>query len=204
MKIKWSPLVASASGTTADAVAASWKGIQYVRKHVIPHNPKSAAQTLVREALARCVTLWRSLHTDVKAWLDTYGVDYRLSGFNVFMSKSRTLEQAGSPIFPVPASPHVDAVLDGAAATGAVAAGDIDVTWTAADPTALTHVAAIARETLTNRFCAMVTALDAAETLTIEGLTPDTAHDVYFFYHNPTTKQCGTPTGDQAIDSKAA
>ncbi|MBA7539228.1 hypothetical protein ES705_31507 [subsurface metagenome] len=203
MKIKWSPLVGSASGTTADAVAASWKGIQYIRKHVIPHNPNTTAQQEVRNSLARCVPLWRSLAFQVKGWLDTYGVDYRMSGFNVFMSKCRLLEQQAGILLPVPPNPHVDAVADAAAVVGTVTAGDIIVTWAADAPTALYHVSAFAREVGTNRFSVIKSVVDGDATLTLSDLTPDTAHDVYLFYFGEDQKTCGTPTGLQNIMSFA-
>ena len=69
MKLTFSPLVAGMSGKAAHAVAASWKGVPYVRKLVIPHNPKSAAQVIQRGYFARMPSWFRSLPTDLKTWL---------------------------------------------------------------------------------------------------------------------------------------
>ncbi len=203
MLIKWSPLVASASGKAADCVAATWKGRQYIRMYVIPHNPKSDAQKRVRESMTRCVSLWRSLHLVIKFWLDTYGVGYRMSGFNVFVQKNRLLEEDRGPLKPVPDNPHHDAVLDFAAVTGIGESGDIDLTWIPGDPTALTQVDYFTRETLKNKFTPLLAANDALGVGVITGLTPGTAHDVYACYFNPVSNECGTVVCIEDVSSKA-
>lgn len=203
MKIKWSPLVASASGTTADAVAASWKGIQYIRKHVIPHNPQTAAQTLVRESLARCVTLWRSLSGPFKDWLNTYGVDYRMSGFNVFMSKCRALEQAGDALPIVPANPYVDAPEDIAFVTGVGAAGTIDVSWVDNSPDGYTRMYFAVRRVDGAVFNA-VAARDSDElAYTITGLADGEDYDCYAAFRHAVTGMIGTVDGDMAVEAQS-
>ncbi len=203
MKIKWSPLVGSASGTTADAVAASWKGIQYIRKHVIPHNPKTPAQTLVRESLARCVPLWRSHHINVKTWLNTYGVDYRMSGFNVFMSKSRALEQAGSLIMPVPANPYCPAPSTLAFAEGIGAGGDIDVTWVDNAPVDYDGIAFAIRRADGNVFNYYTTRASAGEAEVLSGFDAGEDYDCYAWFVNEVAKIHGTPDGDLGVTAKA-
>ncbi len=203
MKIVWSPLVASASGTAADAVAASWKGIQYIRKWVCPANPKSAAQVLVRESLARCVTLWRSLLSDAKAWLDTYGVDYRMSGFNVFISKNRVLEQAAGLLKPMPDNPHVPAPSTLAFATGAGESGDIDVTWVDNAPEDYTRIYFALRLDGEDTFSKIDFALDEDEAHTISGLAAGEDYDCYAYFGDWHTNIMGTSDGDQGVTSKA-
>jgi len=203
MKVKFSPLVASMSGTAADAVMASWKGIQYVRKHVIPHNPQTAAQTLVRTSLARCMTLWRSLTADFKDWLDTYGVDYRLSGWNIFVQKCRALEQAGSLILPMPANPHIPAPSTLAFATGAGAGGDIDITWVDNAPAASTRIYFLFRLASANIFDKIDYQDSDAEAHTTGGLTAGEDYDCYAFYADPITGEMGSTDGDLAVAAKA-
>lgn len=204
MKIKWSPLVGSASGTTADAVAASWKGIQYIRKHVIPHNPQTDEQMLVRNSLARCVPLWRSLGSEEKAWLNKYGVDYRMSGFNVFMSKCRALEQALELILPMPPNPYEPAPDTFAAATGAGAGGDIDCTWVDNSSAPFQDIILLTRLSSGNLFDISLHPGADLEAFVISGLTPDTDYDVYAFFRNPNTGEFGSSTGVLDVTSKAA
>ena len=66
MKVTLSPLVAGLSGTAADAVAAKWKGRQYVRKYTIPKNPRSALQVAVRKMFARMPLWFRSLPSELR------------------------------------------------------------------------------------------------------------------------------------------
>lgn len=203
MKITYSPLVASASGTTANAVASTWKGINYIRMHVFPHNPQTASQMAVRDSLSRCVTLWRSLNSIVKWWLNRYGVDYRMSGFNIFMKYCRALEQADSALVVVPPNPYVPSVLAFAAATGAGASGDIDITWTKEQAGALNHVGFFTRKKDTNVFTPWASVLDTDEALVYGGLTPDTDYDVYAMYYDINTGHIGTPAGILDVTSKA-
>lgn len=199
MRIRFSPLIAGMSGKAADAVASSWKGRAYIRKLVIPHNPKSAAQTLVRDSLTRCVTLWRSLSSDIKKWLDTYATAYRMSGYNTFMSKNRAIEQAETALVPVPANPHVVAPTDAAFVTGIGVSGDIDLTWTDDTLPGITHVIAAVRLAGIDSFEKIETVAVATATLTISDLTAAGDYDCYCWYHNETTDEMGTVHGQLAV-----
>ena len=95
-KIIFSPLISSASGKTADAVFARWKGINYVRQRVIPANPKSDAQMAQREALARVLLCWRTFEQQIKDQLDEYAVNYAMSGYNWFMGHNVVLEKTST------------------------------------------------------------------------------------------------------------
>ena len=88
MKTTFSVLLSGLSGVAGDVVAATWKGISYVRARVIPHNPQSAAQTLQREAWARVVDCYQHLPVDIKAGLDVLGSDEALAGFNIYMREN--------------------------------------------------------------------------------------------------------------------
>jgi len=191
MKIRFSPLVASASGKAADAVAASWKGRQYIRKHVIPANPQTAAQTLVRESMAACVSLWRSLSSTIKTFLDSYGTGYNMSGYNVFVSKNRAAEQASTALKPVPPNPNVAALTD---LTGSVAVAEkITATWTDPVKAGYTKVALILRDQDGNVFSAETLDTDAsAETYDFTDLTTDNVYDLYGWLYNPTSDDMGT------------
>ena len=195
MLIKFSPLIAGASGRAADAVASNWKGRAYVRKHVIPHNPQSAAQIAVRESMARCVTLWRSLSTTIKTWLNTYGTGYRMAGYNIFAQKNRALEQVPSALVVVPANPNVPAVA--AFAASVAVAEKITVTWTDPVLTGYTKLALILRDQAGAVFSAeILTTLASAETYDFLALTTGHIYDVYGWLYNSTTGVMGTVASD--------
>lgn len=60
-----------AKGTIADAITfASWKGVGYARQRVVPTNPRSVAQTSVRNVFAWINDLWRYLPASVTAVWD--------------------------------------------------------------------------------------------------------------------------------------
>lgn len=79
-----------ARGTLANTMTGSfWRGINYIRERVIPHNPKSTCQTVIRGVLTDGVSKWRfGLITQVnKNWWNTYAKGLGESGFNRFMRK---------------------------------------------------------------------------------------------------------------------
>lgn len=80
-----------AKGTFADLlVYATWKGTQYVRKHVIPANPKTAAQQAQRGRLTSAVAEWHDtvIHAGFKSALDYWALMSGIaqSGFNKFVN----------------------------------------------------------------------------------------------------------------------
>ncbi|MBA7643143.1 hypothetical protein ES703_50857 [subsurface metagenome] len=192
MKITFSPLLAGASGRAADAVAASWKGIAYIRKFVVPANPKTAAQTAVRDAFAACVTLWRSLSTTVKTFLDTYGTGYAMSGYNVFISKNRAAQQAETALRPVPDNPLISAVPD-FAFDSEPDPGVSLLTWTDPEIDGYSHVLFVARDKDGVVFIACHTNYTAAAAeITIGALTIGQTYQFFLALYNPTTNVFGT------------
>lgn len=203
MKVTPSPLVSEMRGKTAGLVAATWKGIQYVRMHVIPGNPQTAAQTAVREAFARCVTLWRSLSGPFKTWLDTYYSDYAMSGFNGFIRLNRTLEDADALLKPVPDSPYQPAPEGAAFATGAGAAGTIDITWTDNSIDGYTRCYGIARRADANEFAPSLAVDSDAEAMTLTGLDAGEDYDVYVTFRHAVTGHMGSSAGELDVAAKA-
>jgi len=77
-----------ARGTLADTMTGSfWRGINYIRERVIPHNPKSVSQNAIRAVLTDGVSKWRfgSVSVANKTWWNTYAKGLGESGFNRFM-----------------------------------------------------------------------------------------------------------------------
>jgi len=79
-----------ARGTIAQTLTASfWRGINYMRARIVPHNPRSDKQVAVRQVLSDGVSKWRfGVIPEVsKAWWNTYAKGLGESGFNRFMRK---------------------------------------------------------------------------------------------------------------------
>jgi len=72
-----------ASGTVASTVVFSrWRGRNYVRRHAIPENPQSAAQTAARTVIAFLAPLWNGLAPEDKATWDDLAEATNISSFN--------------------------------------------------------------------------------------------------------------------------
>jgi hypothetical protein len=77
-----------ARGTLADILTGSyWKGVNYIRTRVIPNNPKSAAQVVVRGIMADGVSKWRfgTIAAAAKTMWESYAAGTGMSGFNRFI-----------------------------------------------------------------------------------------------------------------------
>lgn len=86
--------VGSLKGRLAGLVGASWKGIDYVRKMVIPYNPKSAAQTGTRTVFAKLVAMGRRINSTILK-LYTVPKPKKMSPFNKFISNNQPLIDSG-------------------------------------------------------------------------------------------------------------
>jgi hypothetical protein len=64
-----------------------WRGINYVRARVIPHNPSSTCQSKIRAVLSNGVSKWRFgfISNLNKNWWNTYAKGLGESGFNRYM-----------------------------------------------------------------------------------------------------------------------
>ncbi len=76
-----------ASGAIAKTqVYATWKGRPYVRRHVIPSNPKTVAQTLTRDVFSNASSIWKLMSADgISPW-DRFADGQVLTGRNAFMA----------------------------------------------------------------------------------------------------------------------
>ncbi len=192
MKVWFTPIISGARNKVGDAVFSVWKGIAYVRTRVIPHNPKSDDQMVVRNSLARCVPLWRSLEEQIKDVLDTYANDYQMSGFNWFISKNRVLEETFHSQVITPPNRKIDAVTTLAGAAGE--SGAIDLTWLDGTVGADYKVYVLYRkwaELLADSVFTLFqkeTTLVSLNALTIDGLTPGAGYCVMVIVeHVPTS-----------------
>lgn len=82
-------------GRMMGVVGASWKGISYIRKHVIPNNPDTVAQQGVRTTFASLVAFGKRINSTVlKDFI--LPVPKRKSQFNEFISRNQAMLTAGT------------------------------------------------------------------------------------------------------------
>ena len=77
-----------ARNTMGSAITYSfWRGINYVRARIIPHNPNSTCQSRIRAVLSVGVSKWRFGHVSQgdKNWWNTYAKGLGESGFNRYI-----------------------------------------------------------------------------------------------------------------------
>ena len=130
MKITPSVLVGRMSGTSGGTTASNWKGRQFVRRHVIPHNPKTAAQIAQRALMARMATWFRSLPATLVTKLNELGSPLAMSGFNVMVKQDLTDLAASEPPEIIPPNPENDALFS-IADDSSVVGSLIQVVWVA-------------------------------------------------------------------------
>lgn len=68
-------------------VYSAWKGLNYARMRVIPYNPKSDAQTAVRDTMTFAVLYFTKgdyVTASQKTWWNTYAEGTNESGWNRF------------------------------------------------------------------------------------------------------------------------
>lgn len=179
--IIFAPIISEARGKVSDCVFSIWKGRPYIRQRVIPANPQSAAQTAVRESLARCVDLWQSIENQLKAVWNTYATGYRMSGFNKFMSQNRADEQVPDPLQVGVPNADIDPASSLTAVTGVGVSGDIDLTWAGGTQGAGYYAYILARQFTKDEFTMedSDTTLFSAEAYTISGLVAGMEYDIY-------------------------
>lgn len=198
-RVTYSPLIVAASGKVKDTVFSKWKGRNYIRARVTPANPKSAAQTLVRESLARCVSMWQSFNATSKAAWDLYAIPFSLSGYNTFVKANRADEQAGDLLL---VSPHHSVLqkVDTFVASTGTGSGEIDIDWTGGTQGAGMYIYAWVREDGTDELPARITSgtLVSALTDTITGVTAATDCQVYIACRNDTTNELSESMADLA------
>lgn len=79
----------SASGTLNDTLVFShWKGRAYVRTHVIPHNPRVAAQTGIRAMFKFLSQGWKPLDAPAKTTWLLEATAAKISPFNRYVQEN--------------------------------------------------------------------------------------------------------------------
>lgn len=129
------------------AVYATWRGVPYVRRHVIPANPKSAAQTTTRSTFAMLREFWKLLPTDGRAPWDAFATGRKFLGLNAFIGENMRVIRGETDMDLFIGSPGARGGLppDAMSATTGSSAGEVDVDFTVpTGPSGWTLVSSVA------------------------------------------------------------
>ncbi len=198
----FSPMLVSLSGKVADAVFARWKGRNYIRSRVVPANPKSAAQLVVRDSLARAVSLWQSLYATLKTAMDVYASGYRMSGYNWMVGQNRKDEETYDSDAITPANSSIDGAATFTPISGA--AGIITLAWTGGTLSANHKVTALQRKVEVGSEVDAITLFEedttlfSAATLSMTGLDTGELYRVWVINEDTTDNTYSISKGAEA------
>lgn len=176
-----------ASGTIADTQTyAAWKGIPYVRRHVIPSNPNTADQQLTRTAFAFLQAVWRYAPAAMSEAFNAYAQSQPLTGRNALTSFNLSALRTAADLANMVFSPGARSGVAAASIALTPAANQITVDLTApALPAGWTIDQAVAvaiedQDPNTGSAYAMVSATDATDpySIVLGGLAANTAYRV--------------------------
>lgn len=114
-------------------VAASWKGVSYMREYVIPKNPQTSAQTLTRAIFTFLSGLWKASSSDFQAPWAAYAEGQPLTDRNALTKFNIPALRAGSDLTGFVGSPGAKGGLP-VASLSVAAASDV-ITATIGAPT---------------------------------------------------------------------
>jgi len=142
------PLLAfGASGTIAKVQTyATWRGVQYARRHVTPANPRSTGQVLTRDIFANFNTRWKQGGPLMRAPWDRFAVGQRFVGRNSYMGRNLNLTRGDADMAAYIGSPGAKGGLPASSLvlTSVAALGIEAVITVPAPPTGWTLTSAIA------------------------------------------------------------
>lgn len=125
-----------ARGTVGKVMTfADWRGVPYVRKHVIPANPRSTEQVVTRDTFANYNTRWKQGGPLMRAPWERFAVGQKLVGRNSYMGKNLQATRGDADLAAYIGSPGAKGGLPAASLVLAtVAALGIEATITAPTP----------------------------------------------------------------------
>ncbi|HUJ83965.1 MAG TPA: hypothetical protein VLW83_18930 [Candidatus Acidoferrales bacterium] len=129
-------------------VYASWKGIPYARKYVVPANPRSTDQTLTRSVFTILCALWKNLGADATAPFMAFATGKPLTDRNAYLKFNVKALRSGSDWTALVGSPGAAGGVPLASFSASGGSGTISTTVTAPTPPTgwtLTKVTAVAR-----------------------------------------------------------
>lgn len=79
----------AATGSLGQSIVfASWRGVNYARRHVVPANPKTAAQTVTRTTFATLREMWKIMPPDGRTPWDAFASGRKFLGLNAFIGEN--------------------------------------------------------------------------------------------------------------------
>lgn len=194
-KVKGPLMSLDARGQIAKTlVFMGWKGIQDVRKYVIPANPRTAAQQGQRGYFKDAVDAWHTdgyTSDDVAAWnLLALAIKQALSGFNAFVRHYVNAKVAAKTWTKL-----TNCVISGITASGATV--EIDV---ASDQSSVLYYGT-SKTALYNSVAGTFDSINLKYTFTLSGLVAGTE---YFFYIANTATEEAARTGIYTFKTLAA
>lgn len=121
-----------ASGAIAKTqVYSTWKGRAYVRRHVIPSNPKTAEQTLTRSVFSYLNRLWSYLPAGATAAWQLYGDNSRFTARNGWLKQNLPPLRVGVDLEDMVMSPAAGSGIAAQAVNVVPGAGSLTVDVTA-------------------------------------------------------------------------
>jgi len=120
-----------ASGQIAKTmVYASWRGVKYARRYVIPGNPKTAAQTTTRVTFATLREMWKLMPAGGRAPWTIFATGRPFLNLNAFVGENMRVVRGDALFTDFLGSPGARGGLPPVSATPAAgAAGEINVTF---------------------------------------------------------------------------
>ncbi len=112
-------------------VYAAWRGVPYVRQHVVPGNPRTTEQTLTRSVFSWLMGVWKQLDPSAQAPWTAFASGKPLTNRNAFASTNIPLLRVGSDTAAFVASPGAKGGLAAGAATATGGSGTIATTLAA-------------------------------------------------------------------------
>lgn len=112
-------------------VYSKWRGVPYVRQHVVPANPRTAAQTTVRNTFALLREMWKLAPPLVKQSWDSFAQGRPFTGMNKFVGENVRVLQSQPDMTDFIGSPGAKGGLPPTAiAVDSLAVGQITVDFT--------------------------------------------------------------------------
>jgi len=105
-------------------VFASWRGIQYRRKYVIPSNPNTPAQQKIRNSFANAVDKWHTFDSYQQQAYTPLASGQPKTGYNIFIGRWQSMTEVERAAY---VSPYVGFVQVG---VGAATSGTTETTVT--------------------------------------------------------------------------
>lgn len=200
-RIFLSPLIVDIRAKQSDTVFSKWRGINYIRSRVIPANPKTAAQTAVRQALARLVSLWQNGHYSLRINRSGYATGLPKSGFNTFIGDNLVDEKNGN-LLDLTKDLGFNKLSSFSASTG-TGSGEINVSWSPSVPADSWIVLCVRKEGANN--WAKIQ-LATGTSMTITGLEAGATYQVYgYFMKNKSADELkADEVGDDMSDTATA